>query len=221
MPVLVALIPQIYQEIRAPKVELQYEVNQGPAVLEDSLYNKIIVVSLYNTGSKISKNIVGKINVVDGRVKTYSHSETDILNPNFIHDRNIVEIDIPSMMPSDSLFLSLLIETDKDSSKIKVSFRSEEIVAFEKENGEDSKYLSIVSSLLTFLAVILTFFYSKSSLRTSINNLEIDIDKQNERRKELEKKLDDAKKLAFDLKKSFNEMMQDDVIFYLSLLIQD
>ena len=103
LPILVALIPQFYQEITAPKVELQYEVSYGPAVLEDSLYKKIVVVSLYNTGSKNSNNIVGKINVIDGRVKTYSYSVTDPLKPDIIHDKNIIELSMPSMMPSSGL----------------------------------------------------------------------------------------------------------------------
>ena len=214
LPILVALIPQFYQKIAAPKVELQYEVSYGPAVLEDSLYKKIVVVSLYNTGSKNSNNIVGKINVLDGRVKTYSYSVTDPLKPDIVHDINIIELSVPSMMPSDSLSLSLLIETGIDSPKIKVSFRSEEIVASEKENGEDAKYLSIVSFFLSFLAIILTFFSSKLSIKKRIINLEIEADKQEEKGKKLEKKLD-------DLQKTFNEMKQDDFVFYLSLLIQD
>lgn len=221
LPILVALIPQFYQEITAPKVELQYEVSYGPAVLEDSLYKKIVVVSLYNTGSKNSNNIVGKINVLDGRVKTYSYSVTDPLKPDIIHDKNIIELSMPSMMPSDSLSLSLLIETGIDSPKIKVSFRSEEIVASEKENGEDAKYLSIVSFLLSFLAIILTFFASKLSIKKRILNLEVEVDKQEEKGKKLEKKLEGAKELVSDLQKTFNEMKQDDFVFYLSLLIQD
>lgn len=221
LPILVALIPQFYQEITAPKVELQYEVSYGPAVLEDSLYKKIVVVSLYNTGSKNSNNIVGKINVIDGRVKTYSYSVTDPLKPDIIHDKNIIELSMPSMMPSDSLSLSLLIETSIDSPKIKVSFRSEEIVASEKENGEDAKYLSIVSSLLSFIAILLTFVSSKLSLKSGINSLKKMVSKQEERSRNLQKELDDAKELAFDLQKTFNEMKQDDFVFYLSLLIQD
>lgn len=221
LPILVALTPHFYQEITAPKVELQYEVSYGPAVLEDSLYKKIVVVSLYNTGSKNSNNIVGKINVIDGRVKTYSYSVTDPLKPDIIHDKNIIELSMPSMMPSDSLSLSLLIETGIDSPKIKVSFRSEEIVASEKENGEDAKYLSIVSSLLSFIAILLTFVSSKLSLKSGINSLKKMVSKQEERSRNLQKELDDAKELAFDLQKTFNEMKQDDFVFYLSLLIQD
>ena len=221
LPILVALIPQFYQEITAPKVELQYEVSYGPAVLEDSLYKKIVVVSLYNTGSKNSNNIVGKINVLDGRVKTYSYSVTDPLKPDIVHDKNIIELSVPSMMPSDSLSLSLLIETGIDSPKIKVSFRSEEIVASEKENGGGADFLSFVSLLFSIVAVFLAVFSYRLSIRKRINSLEGKIAKQEEKGKFLKKELDEAKELAYDLKKTFDEMEQNDFVFYLSLLIQD
>lgn len=203
LPLLVVLIPIFYQKITEPKVELQYDVSQGPAVQDDSLYKKIIVVSFYNTGSKSLNNIVGKINVVDGLVKTYSYSITEPLKPYIVNDRNIVELNVPSMLPSDSLSLSLLIEGGKDQSKINVSLRSEEVVALQKEKGKNAKFLSIVSLLLSFIAILLTFFASKLSLKS------------------LEKELDNVKELAFDLQKTFNEMKQDDFVFYLSLLIQD
>ena len=221
LPLLMVLIPIFYQKITEPKVEFQYDVSQGPAVQDDSLYKKIIVVSFYNTGSKSLNNIVGKINVLDGLIKTYSYSVTEPLKPDFVNDRNIVELNVPSMLPSDSLSLSLLIEAGKDSSKINVSLRSEEVVAFQKEKGKDAKFLSIVSLLLSFIAILLTFVSSKLSLKSGINSLKKRVSKQEERSRNLQKELDDAKELAFDLQKTFNEMKQDDFVFYLSLLIQD
>lgn len=217
MPLIVAILPLIYQEVTKPEVKFEYGLFQGPAVYEDSLFKKIVVISFYNTGSQKLNNVLSEINIDKGEVKTYSTSGTKILRPNVNRYTNKVELDVSSMLPSDSLSLSILVVSNDETSKIEVSARSDEIIATEKENRDSVKYISLVCALLTFIVVILL----EISTKKGISNLERKCANIEKDREKIKTNLAEAKKQADELKMIFDKMRQDDMLFYLSLLIQD
>ena len=209
-PLIVAFAPTIYLKIIEPEEKFEYNLFQGPAVYEDSVFKKIVVVSLYNVGSQKLDEVFGEINIDKGYISTFSISGTKLLRPVINRDANKVELTIPYMLPSDSLSLSMLVISNEETPKIEVSARSNEIIATEKENQDSVKYISLVCSFLTCIVIILL----ELSLKRRIDKLE-------KKRADNEAKFEDAKKIANELKTTFDEMRQDDMLFYLSLLIRD
>lgn len=217
LPLIVGSAPTIILKISEPKVKFEYDLFQGPAVYEDSVFKKIVVVSFNNVGSQKLSGVFGEININKGNISAFSTSGTKILRPLINQDTNKVELTISSMLPSDSLSLSMLVMYNDESPIIDVSARSNEIIATEKENRDSVKYISLVCSLLTFIAVIML----ELSIKRKLDKLEkkcVNIEKDREK---TEMKFADAEKLANELKKTFDEMRQDDMLFYLSLLIRD
>lgn len=190
---LFSLAPTIYQKITEPKVNFNYSISQGPTIQEDSFYKKIIVVTINNDGQKLINNINGQIFFENGLIKSYSFKDTNLLTPNVTNNINDICFKIQSMLPSDSISFSLLIEATIENPQLNISIRSDESLAIDNNtiNNKPIEYISILSAILAGLSVLLmalTITKSKSLQKT-----------------------------VFSLVKIY----KNDLLFYLSILLQD
>lgn len=190
---LFAFAPTIYQKVTEPKINFNYSISQGPVIQDNTFFKKIIVVTVNNDGQKKINNINGQIVFDAGLIKAYSFKDTNLLTPHITNNTKNICFTIQSMLPSDSISLSLLVEATNENPDLDISIRSDEILAIENTKNI-SKPINSTSILSAFLASLSVLLMSLVATRSKL-----------------------FKKNVLSLLRN----NKNDLLFYLSTLLQD
>lgn len=147
---LFSVAPKLYDIAVEPNAELRYSLINGPEIQVENGFQKIVSITVQNTGKRPLTNLSGTLAIANGKFESYRVQEKSGMNPILSAGNSQITLSVKKVFPQEVFSISvLLLNTIPETMPI-FTLRSEEALGQIKVNNLES------GSNFTFLGGILS-----------------------------------------------------------------
>lgn len=166
---LFAIAPKLYDIATEPKAELTYIAASGPELQVANGVQKIVSITVQNSGSRSLSNIVAQFVLDDGKIETHKVQESSGLKPILSVSERELGLTLQKLHPGEKFTLSALVLGSKPGASPYLTLRSDEVLggALEEpksKKGERLPFYSALSTALSVFAMAMVFLTKSKSI---------------------------------------------------------
>lgn len=164
---LFTIAPKLYEIATEQSSELTYSMIVGPEMQVQNGFQKIIAVTVENSGKKTLSNVAGTLTVADGAFLSNEVEKSNTLPTEIAADNQHITLAIKKLHPHESFVISTLVLANRQRGMLpEFGIRSDEVLGIPKvSNPSATSFSKWLAPLLSALAVgLVTFMFLFSRL---------------------------------------------------------
>lgn len=173
-----SIVPKLYDIAVEPKAELTFSVTNGPEIQASNNFQKIVAITIKNSGKRYLTNIYAELRINNGIIKANKVYEATGLDPKISSSDNILKIELQKMHPDEQLLISALLISNQNNINPDFTLRSEEILGTIKKDSVVKKDNVLFSGVLpaasVFIVAILLLSTKSKTLAGTLANYKQD-----------------------------------------------
>lgn len=150
-----SVAPKLYDIWTEPNAELKYSLINGPEIQVEKGFQRIILITVQNTGKKPLTNVNAELAILNGKFESYKVQEKSGINLLTLSKDNQITLTVKKIFPNEYFSISLLLLNSVPESSPSFTLRSEEVLGTEKLSTLDKDIkTTFLSGLLVALSVL-------------------------------------------------------------------
>ncbi|KLQ25751.1 MULTISPECIES: hypothetical protein [Citrobacter] len=150
-----SVLPKLYDIAVEPKAELTYSVTNGPEIQASDSFQRIVSITIKNSGKRYLTKISADLSVNKGVVQAYKLYDLRGLEPKVSSLSDTLKIELQKMHPNEQFVISALLSSDTSNINPDFTLRSEEILGTITKDADSKKDNSISGGILAGIAVFI------------------------------------------------------------------
>lgn len=167
---LFTIAPKLYEIASEQTTELLYSMVVGPEMQAQGGFQKIVAVTIQNSGKKTLSNVSGMLTIADGAFLSHEIQESNALKVAYSGDDKNLVTEVKKLHPSESFVISTLVQTSKQRGVLpEFGIRSDEALGTPQPLTTNTKSFETWKApiLATLITVLMTFVLLFQRLRAS------------------------------------------------------
>ncbi|WP_287983921.1 hypothetical protein [Diaphorobacter sp.] len=161
---LFSVAPKFYDIATEPKAELTFDAVVGPELQTAAGYQKIVSVTIENTGARPLTSVYGSVAFEGGKLEASKVNGGNALKPTVSSNAAEVSFSVPKVHPGEKLTISAMGVVTRAAASPVVTVRSDETLGTEKkiEGKRVSSWQAAFNSLLGGVVASIAAFFAIS-----------------------------------------------------------